>query len=146
MGHDLKLELKALSVQSTTLDDVFLHFTGHGLTEMPETAPAGRPRQGRPFMKRALALVERDMRKFRRSPALIFASLVLPLVQLVILGNAFGGNIKNVNVGRGQPRSRTRNRWASWSGSGQWAPMRAPSSPAITTIRARLSATSAKAC
>src|ERR1700756_2617177 len=50
-------------------------------------------------MKRALALVERDMRKFRRSPALMFASLVLPLVQLVILGNAFGGNIKNVWLG-----------------------------------------------
>lgn len=50
-------------------------------------------------MKRALALVERDMRKFRRSPALLFASLVLPLVQLVILGNAFGGNIKNVALG-----------------------------------------------
>jgi ABC-2 type transport system permease protein len=50
-------------------------------------------------MKRALALVERDMRKFRRSPALLFASLVLPLVQLVILGNAFGGNIKNVVLG-----------------------------------------------
>jgi ABC-2 type transport system permease protein len=50
-------------------------------------------------MRRALALVERDMRKFRRSPALMFASLVLPLVQLVILGNAFGGNIKNVFMG-----------------------------------------------
>ena len=50
-------------------------------------------------MKRALALVERDMRKFRRSPALIFASLVMPLVQLIILGNAFGGNIKNVIMG-----------------------------------------------
>ncbi|HTZ71427.1 MAG TPA: hypothetical protein VMB71_12305, partial [Acetobacteraceae bacterium] len=50
-------------------------------------------------MRRALALVERDMRKFRRSPALLFASLVLPLVQLVILGNAFGGNIKNVTLG-----------------------------------------------
>jgi len=50
-------------------------------------------------MKRALALVERDMRKFRRSPALLFASLVLPLVQLVILGNAFGGNIKNAVLG-----------------------------------------------
>ena len=42
-----KLELKALSVQSTTLDDVFLHYTGHGLTEMPETAaPAGRGGRG----------------------------------------------------------------------------------------------------
>ncbi|HTS30189.1 MAG TPA: ABC transporter permease [Bryobacteraceae bacterium] len=50
-------------------------------------------------MNRALALVERDMRKFRRSPALLFAALVLPLVQLIILGNAFGGNIKNVELG-----------------------------------------------
>ena len=50
-------------------------------------------------MKRALALVERDMRKFRRSPMLLFASLVLPLLQLIILGNAFGGNIKNVALG-----------------------------------------------
>ena len=47
LAHSLKLELKALSVQSTTLDDVFLHYTGHGLTEMPETAaPAGRGRGG----------------------------------------------------------------------------------------------------
>jgi ABC-2 type transport system ATP-binding protein len=42
-----KLALKALSVQSTTLDDVFLHYTGHGLSEMPETAaPAGRGGRG----------------------------------------------------------------------------------------------------
>jgi ABC-2 type transport system ATP-binding protein len=47
LAQSLKLELKALSVQSTTLDDVFLHYTGHGLTEMPETAPAaGRGRRG----------------------------------------------------------------------------------------------------
>jgi hypothetical protein len=47
LAHGLKLELKALSVQSTTLDDVFLHYTGHGLTEMHETAgPAGEDKQG----------------------------------------------------------------------------------------------------
>jgi ABC-2 type transport system ATP-binding protein len=47
VAHKYKLELKALAVQSTTLDDVFLHFTGHGLLEMPETAPpAGRGRGG----------------------------------------------------------------------------------------------------
>lgn len=50
-------------------------------------------------MRRAFALVERDMRKFRRSPVLLFVSLVMPLVQLVILGNAFGGNIKNAILG-----------------------------------------------
>lgn len=48
---------------------------------------------------RAMAIVERDLRKFRRSPSLLVAALLLPLVQLVILGNAFGGNIRNVAVG-----------------------------------------------
>ncbi|HTW68016.1 MAG TPA: ATP-binding cassette domain-containing protein [Bryobacteraceae bacterium] len=47
LARNLNLELKALSVQSTTLDDVFLHYTGHGLMEMPETAaPAGNGRRG----------------------------------------------------------------------------------------------------
>jgi len=48
---------------------------------------------------RALAIVERDLRKFRRSPFLLVAALALPLVQLIILGNAFGGSIRNVDVG-----------------------------------------------
>lgn len=38
LAHQHKLELKALSVQSTTLDDVFLHYTGHALTDMSEAA------------------------------------------------------------------------------------------------------------
>jgi hypothetical protein len=47
LAQRYKLELKALSVQSTTLDDVFLHYTGHGLTDMPETAaPNSRGRGG----------------------------------------------------------------------------------------------------
>jgi ABC-2 type transport system permease protein len=45
------------------------------------------------------ALIERDLRRFRRSPTLIIVSMVMPLVQLVILGYAFGGNIKHMNVG-----------------------------------------------
>lgn len=50
-------------------------------------------------MYRILALIERDMRKFFRSPALMMVSMVFPLVQLVILGYAFGGNLKNLKVG-----------------------------------------------
>lgn len=45
-----------------------------------------------------MAIIERDLRKFRRSPMLLVASLILPLVQLVILGNAFGGTIRNVRM------------------------------------------------
>jgi ABC-2 type transport system permease protein len=48
---------------------------------------------------RIWALIERDMRKFFRSPALMVASMIFPLVQLVILGYAFGGKIRGAAVG-----------------------------------------------
>jgi ABC-2 type transport system permease protein len=48
---------------------------------------------------RILALIERDMRKFFRSPALMIASMIFPLVQLVILGYAFGGKIRGATIG-----------------------------------------------
>ncbi len=50
-------------------------------------------------MNRMMAIVEREMRKFFRSPTLMIMSMMLPLVQLVILGNAFGGKITNARVG-----------------------------------------------
>ncbi len=45
------------------------------------------------------ALVERDLRKFFRSPALMMSSMVFPMMQLIVLGYAFGGKITNVKVG-----------------------------------------------
>ncbi|HEX3868209.1 MAG TPA: ABC transporter permease [Gemmatimonadaceae bacterium] len=50
-------------------------------------------------MDRTLAIIERELRRFRRSPALIVMSLIMPVVQLVILGYAFGGNVKNLKLG-----------------------------------------------
>ena len=50
-------------------------------------------------MIRIWAVIERDLRRFRRSPALITMSLIMPLVQLVFLGYAFGGQIKNLKLG-----------------------------------------------
>lgn len=50
-------------------------------------------------MQRALALVERELRRFRRSPALIVMALVTPLIQLIVLGYAFGGQVKHLTVG-----------------------------------------------
>lgn len=47
---------------------------------------------------RVSALIERDMRKFFRSPALMLSSLLFPLVQLIVLGYAFGGKIKNADI------------------------------------------------
>lgn len=50
-------------------------------------------------MNRIMAIIQRDLLKFFRSPALMMASLIFPLVQLVVLGYAFGGKIKNLKVG-----------------------------------------------
>ncbi|MBZ5647664.1 MAG: ABC transporter permease [Acidobacteriia bacterium] len=49
-------------------------------------------------MNRMLAIVERELRKFFRSPALMLVAMVFPLVQLVILGNAFGGKVRNTTL------------------------------------------------
>jgi ABC-2 type transport system permease protein len=50
-------------------------------------------------MNRILAIIERDLRRFMRSPTLIVVSMFFPLVQLVVLGYAFGGKIKELKVG-----------------------------------------------
>jgi len=47
---------------------------------------------------RMWAIVERELRRFRRSPAMIIASMIFPLVQLVVLGYAFGGNVKHLRL------------------------------------------------
>src|SRR4051812_23530795 len=49
-------------------------------------------------MNRMMAIVERELRKFFRSPALMLVAMVFPLVQLIVLGNAFGGKVKNATL------------------------------------------------
>ena len=50
-------------------------------------------------MHRIWAIIERDLRRFRRSPTLVMVSIIMPLAQLVVLGYAFGGQIKNLRLG-----------------------------------------------
>jgi ABC-2 type transport system permease protein len=50
-------------------------------------------------LNRIWALIERDLRRFRRGRTLIVVSLLLPLIQLVVLGYAFGGKVKHLEVG-----------------------------------------------
>src|SRR6202051_5373830 len=58
----------------------------------------GHELPGVEVMNRMMAIVEREMRKFFRSPTLMMASMIMPLVQLIILGNAFGGKIHDAKV------------------------------------------------
>ncbi len=63
--------------------------------------------------ERVWAIVERELRRFRRSPMLLVMSLVLPIIQLMILGYAFGGKVQHLKVAlvdqdRGLPAVRMR--------------------------------------
>ena len=49
-------------------------------------------------MNRMFAIIEREMRKFFRSPTLMIMSLMMPILQLIIIGNAFGGKIVGTHV------------------------------------------------
>jgi ABC-2 type transport system permease protein len=49
-------------------------------------------------MQRTWAIIERELRRFRRSPLLIIMSLIFPLLQLIVLGYAFGGNVRNLTI------------------------------------------------
>ncbi len=49
-------------------------------------------------MGRAWAIIERELRRFRRSPVLIAMSMAMPIVQLVVLGYAFGGTVKHLKL------------------------------------------------
>ena len=48
---------------------------------------------------RAYAIIERELIRFTRSRALLIMSLTAPLVQLVVLGYAFGGAVKHLKLG-----------------------------------------------
>ena len=102
-GAAAGVDVQSLSVKSTTLDDVFVHYTGHDLRDAlqdrgADVSSSCRRWHGGTLMHRAWAIVERELRRFRRSPMLIVFSLVFPLVQLVVLGYAFGGNVKHLTV------------------------------------------------
>jgi len=50
-------------------------------------------------LKGALAVCERDVRRFLRQPFLILSTIVGPLLTLVLLGSAFGGAITHAPIG-----------------------------------------------
>jgi ABC-2 type transport system permease protein len=50
-------------------------------------------------MHRIWAIIERDLRRFRRSPTLMIMSMIMPLVQLLVLGYAFGGVVRGLRLG-----------------------------------------------
>lgn len=50
------------------------------------------------LMTRILAVLERDLIKFRRNPVVLAMSFLMPMIYLVILGNSFQGKLKSLPV------------------------------------------------
>src|SRR5512135_2047328 len=49
-------------------------------------------------MIRLLAVIDRDLKKFRRNPVVLGMSLLMPIIYLVILGNSFQGKLVDLPV------------------------------------------------
>ncbi len=49
-------------------------------------------------MTRLLAVIERDLLKFKRNPVVLAMSILLPVIYLVILGNSFQGKLTDLPV------------------------------------------------
>lgn len=49
-------------------------------------------------MMRLLAVVDRDLKKFRRNPVVLAMSIFMPIIYLVFLGNSFQGKLQDVTV------------------------------------------------
>jgi ABC-2 type transport system permease protein len=49
-------------------------------------------------MIRLLAVIERDLKKFKRNPVVIAMSILMPVIYLLILGNSFQGKLKYLPV------------------------------------------------
>jgi ABC-2 type transport system permease protein len=49
-------------------------------------------------MIRLLAVIERDLKKFRRNPVVLAMSILMPIIYLVILGNSFQGKLTGLPV------------------------------------------------
>lgn len=49
-------------------------------------------------MTRFLAVFERDLRRFIRNPIVIMASVLMPILYLIILGSSFQGELKNLPI------------------------------------------------
>ena len=48
--------------------------------------------------QRVFAIVDRELRKFVRTPMILFMTLLMPLMQLFVLGNAFGGRPTHLSI------------------------------------------------
>lgn len=49
-------------------------------------------------MRRLLAVIERDLIKFKRNPVVIGMSILMPIIYLLILGNSFQGKLTDLSV------------------------------------------------
>ncbi len=51
------------------------------------------------MLRGAIAIFQRDFRKFLSTPLIIFMTLIFPLMYLVVFGNAIGGTITGIPIG-----------------------------------------------
>ena len=100
--EEADLPVTSLSIRSPSLEDIFIYLTGKGFGGGRGDARYGRRREGRRMIRGAIAIFRRDFKKFRSNPFVIIMTLFMPIMYLLIFGNAIGGTITGVPIGVAQ--------------------------------------------
>lgn len=64
----------------------------------PEHLRGGEGKRIMVDVMRLLAVIERDLKKFRRNPVVLAMSIFMPVIYLIFLGNSFQGKLEDVPV------------------------------------------------
>src|SRR5512136_2963908 len=51
------------------------------------------------MIRGAVAIFKRDFKKFLSNPFVVIMTLMMPIMYLIIFGNAMGGNLSNIPIG-----------------------------------------------
>ena len=90
--------MNSISIHSPSLEDVFIYLTGSKL----DSGTCGRSKTGctgeTAMIRGAVAIFRRDFKKFLSNPFMVVMTLVMPIMYLVIFGNAMGGTISHIPV------------------------------------------------
>ena len=97
-------EVTSITMHKVSLEAVFSEFTGRSLRAAPARkvsllGVAGLPPFPRWCGGKAMtlwAIMRRDLRKLGRNPITLLSTILMPIVYLVIIGNSFQGNLRNL--------------------------------------------------
>ena len=90
--------MTSISIRPPSLEDVFIYLTGKKLAGSETGIRKPATGANATMIKGAVAIFKRDFKKFLSNPFIIVMTLVMPIMYLVIFGNAVGGTLTHIPI------------------------------------------------